>query len=81
MGLPTRHGPDRAALGCYVTLEPVQTRAARQEVASAGTVAVEGQPYPRMQLWPISDYFERRYPALPLMADPFTGKPMQLVLR
>ena len=81
MGLPTRHGPDRAALGCYVTLEPVQTRAARQEVASAGTVTVEGQPYPRMQLWPISDYFERRYPALPLMADPFTGKPMQLVLR
>ena len=72
---------DRAALGCYITLEPVTTRAARQEVAGAGTVTVEGQPYPRMQLWPISDYFERRYPALPLMADPFTGKPVQPVLR
>ena len=72
---------DRAALGCYVTLEPVQTRAARQEVASAGTVMVEGQRYPRMQLWPISDYFDGRLPALPLMADPFTGKPVQPVLR
>ena len=72
---------DRAALGCYVTLEPVTSRAARQEVASAGTVTVEGHPYPRMQLWPVSDYFDGLLPALPLMADPFTGKPVQPVLR
>ena len=72
---------DHAALGCYVTLEPVTTPAARQEVASAGTVTVEGQPYPRMQVWPISAYFDGRLPTLPLMADPFTGQPVQPVLR
>ena len=72
---------ERAAFGCYVTLAPITSRAARQEVASAGTVLVEGQPYPRMHLWPVSDYFTGHLPPLPLMADRWTGKPIQPVLR
>lgn len=72
---------DRAALGCYVTLDPVQTRAAREAVAATGTVTVAGYPYRRIQLWSISDYFDGRLPVLPIMADPYTGRALQLALR
>ncbi len=73
-----RHVTDRdeAALGCFVTLEPVGSRAARAEAAEAGTISVSGQPYRRMQLWPISEYFDGRLPRLPTMNDPYSGKPM-----
>ena len=71
---------DRAALGCYVTLDPVNTSAARRAVAATGTVTVAGYPYRRMQLWAISDYFEGRLPALPIMADPYTGRALQPLL-
>ena len=67
---------DKAALGCYITLDPVKTKAARMEVANAGKISVSGYPYPRMQLWPISDYFDQRMPTLPVMNDPYSGKPM-----
>ena len=71
---------DRAALGCYVTLEPVETPAARAESAGMGTVRISGISFPRMQRWSIADYFEQRPPMLPLMANPYTGKPMQMRL-
>ena len=67
---------DKAALGCYITLDPVKTKAARMEVANVGKISVSGYPYPRMQLWPISDYFSQRMPALPVMNDPYSGRPM-----
>ena len=67
---------DRAALGCFVTLEPVGSSAARAEAAEAGTISVSGLPYRRMQLWPISDFFDGRMPRLPVMSDPYTGKPL-----
>ena len=67
---------DNAALGCYVTLEPVDTPQARMEVANSGKITVSGYPYRRIQLWPVSDYFDERLPNLPVMADPFTGKPL-----
>ena len=68
---------DRAALGCYVTLEPVTTSQARSEVANTGNIVVSGRKYRRMQLWPISNYFEQRLPNLPIMTDPYSGKPMR----
>ena len=74
---------DRAAIGCFITLEPVQTRAAVEAIAGAGRIRVSGHSYPRAQLWPISDYFDHRRPILPnmpLMADPYTGQPLQLAL-
>lgn len=67
---------DNAALGCYVTLEPVDTPQARMEVANSGKITVSGYTYRRIQLWPVSDYFDDRLPNLPVMADPFTGKPL-----
>ena len=67
---------DNAALGCYVTLNPVHTAAARMEVANAGKISVSGYQYPRIQLWPVADYFDQRLPNLPVMNDPYSGKPM-----
>ena len=67
---------DKAALGCFVTLEPVATRAARAEVADLGKIRVAGRDFNRMSLWPVSDYFEGRLPVLPMMTDPYTGRPI-----
>ena len=67
---------DKAALGCYVTLEPVSTPASKIEIANAGKISVAGYQYPRMQLWPISHYFDQRLPHMPIMNDPYSGKPM-----
>lgn len=71
---------DRAALGCYLTVDRVDTNAARTETAGMGTVRVGGMAYPRMQRWSMADYFAKLPPVLPLMADPYTGKPMQMRL-
>ncbi|MYA41066.1 MAG: site-specific DNA-methyltransferase [Acidobacteria bacterium] len=67
---------DQAALGCYVTLDPVNTPAARAEVAGLGKIRVGGRDFRRMSLWPVSDYFDGRLPILPSMTDPYTGRPM-----
>ena len=67
---------DRAAVGYFVTLEPVKSPAARQQAAMMKSIGIQATRYPRMQLWPISDYFEDRLPPIPPMCDPMTGKPM-----
>ena len=67
---------DKAALGCYITLDPVRTPAARAEVAGLGKIRVEGRDFRRMSLWPIADYFDGRLPVLPNMTDPYTGRPI-----
>ena len=67
---------DRAALGGYVTLDPVKTPVSKMEIANAGKITVAGYKYPRMQVWPISQYFEQRLLPLPIMNDPYSGKPM-----
>ena len=67
---------DKAALGVYVTLDPVTSRAAKAEAAKARTVTVGVERYSRCQLWPIADHFDDRRPHLPTMTDPYTGKPL-----
>ena len=67
---------DKAALGCYITLEARETVAAKTEMLNTGWVRVSGQDYPRVQLWPVSDYFDKRLPTLPTMRDPYSGKPL-----
>ena len=69
----------KAALGCYVTLDPVTTPAARSAAAEVGKVHVSGYEYRRMQLWPISDYFAGRLPPMPIMTDPYSGKPLSQI--
>ena len=68
---------DNAALGCYITLKPVGSREARKEIVKTGKVSVEQIYFPRMQIWSIQDYFDERNPRLPIMNDPYTGKPMR----
>ena len=45
-----------------------------------GSITVGGATYPRLQRWSMAEYFDQRPPLLPLMADPYTGKPMQMRL-
>lgn len=40
-------------------------------------MTVGGVPYPRLQLWSISEHFDERPAVLPLMEDPYTGRPLQ----
>ena len=68
---------EKAALGCFITLDDVGSQAARTEAAGCGRIRVSGYPYKRMNMWAISDYFgDKGLPRLPIMNDPFTGKPM-----
>ena len=67
---------DKAALGCFVTLDPVSTTASRSEAAKVGKIRVGGRDFRRMRIWPISDYFEGRLPPLPTMTDPYSGRPI-----
>ena len=65
-----------AALGLFITLDPVTSRAARVEAAGAGTITFGTSPYPKVQLWSVSQWFAGERPDLPALADPYTGKPM-----
>lgn len=67
---------NEAALGVYVTLEPINTPGSRKAVSGASTVCINGQHFPRMQIYPIREYFQQRAPKLPMMNDPYTGKSM-----
>ena len=62
-----------AAIGCYITMDPITSRAARTLATAQETVTVRGQSYNRMNLWSIADYFDNRPCILPPMADPYTG--------
>ncbi len=68
---------EKAALGVFITLDKVASRAARVEARGAGDVAMGARRWPKVQLRSIADWFDRREPDLPPLADPFTGKPMQ----
>ena len=65
---------DNAAVGCFVTLDPVISLEAKKEVANVGKISIQYEykrmEYRRMQLWSISEHFENRKPDLPIMNDP-----------
>lgn len=67
---------DKAAVGVYVTLDPVTSRNAKVEAGRARTVTVGAEQYHRCQLWSIAEHFDDRRPHLPTMTDPYTGKPL-----
>ena len=66
---------EKAAVGCFVTLDPAP-RNHHASAKTAGLVHVSGAPYDRLNLWSIADYFDQRYPLLPNMTDPYSGKPI-----
>ena len=71
---------NNAAMGIYITLEPVTSRTARAEAAALPPIRIGAAEYPRVQFWSIQDYFDDRRPNLPVMADPNTGRAMQPAL-
>lgn len=70
---------ENAAIGIFLTIDPVDTSAARKEVANTEKIKVGANEYRRIQLWSISDFFENRMPEVPIMNDPYTGKPIPQV--
>ena len=72
-----RHVLDResAAIGCFVTVDPTPPKP-RADAKAAGRVHVSGQPYDRLHLWSMADYFDGRWPVLPVMTDPYSGRPI-----
>ena len=66
----------KAAVGCYITLMPIKSDAARGGATALGKINVSGDPYRRMNLWSIAEHFDDRRPLLPTMNNPYTGKPM-----
>ncbi len=71
---------DRAAVSCFITMNEFSSREAIKEAAEHGKIHINGHPYQRMHLWSIEHFFEKRFPNLPLMNDPYTGKPIQPTL-
>ncbi|MDE0347602.1 MAG: DNA methyltransferase [Boseongicola sp.] len=69
---------ERAACGVFTTLRPITSPRARAEAKGAGYLELGASRYPAAQLWSIQDYFQDRLPVLPPLADPYTGKAMQL---
>jgi DNA modification methylase len=65
---------DNGAVNCFISLEPVTSREAHAEAAGMRQIHIKGQPFDRMNLWSIADYFDGRMPSLPLMVDPYTGR-------
>ena len=65
---------DKAALGCFITLDRATSPSARREAAAMGDIEIQASRYPRMQLWSIEEYFDSRMPDLPVMKNPYTGK-------
>ena len=68
---------EQAALGIYITLDPVNSSDAKKEAANKGDFIIGASRYPRVQLWSIAEHFSSstlRIPTLPAMLDPFTGK-------
>ena len=61
--------------GCFVTLEPAPARS-RADAKTAGRVHVAGHAYDRLHLWSMADYFDGRWPTLPVMTDPYSGRPL-----
>ena len=65
-----------AALGCYLTLEPVASRQARAEAATLGSINVGGRSFSRLTLWSMQEFFAQSFPPLPIMLDPYLGIPL-----
>ena len=62
---------NKAAIGRFITLEPIQSGDMHRAAHSLGDITVDGAEYPRLKLWSIRDYFNRESPRLPPMVHPY----------
>ena len=59
------HNP--AELGVLIVMTPPGARSQAPAVAArAGVTRIDDHDYPRVQIWPIAEYFEGRFPDLPI---------------
>ena len=59
------HSP--AELGVLIVMTPPGARSQAPAVAArAGVTRIDDHDYPRVQIWPIAEYFEGRFPDLPI---------------
>ena len=65
---------EKAAAGIYITLRKVNARGARQAAAELGIIEIGARQYPKLQLWSVEELLDGKWPTLPDMADPYTGK-------
>ena len=71
---------EEAALGIFITLHKVggrQRRNAERELAGFGMFQQGASEFPRLQLWSIEEYYDDRFPYLPTLAHPITGKALE----
>ena len=68
---------EKAAMGVFITLNPVTSRNAQTEILRLGTVTIGTETYPRVQTWSLKAHFEGHRLRLPDMRNPYTGKPLQ----
>lgn len=69
---------EEAVCGVFVTTEKVdrRKRSAYREFENMGRFEIGANNFPRAQFWSIEEYFDGRFPNLPPMLNPYTGKPM-----
>ena len=60
-----------AAIGRFITLEPMTSGDMHKDAASLRSIEVHGKIYPRLMLWSIHDYFNNEPPMLPDMVNPY----------
>ena len=64
-------GRDKAAIGRFITLEPIKSGDMHKDASGMGRITVHGKTYPRLKLWSIHDYFNNDPPELPDMVNPY----------
>lgn len=71
---------EKAVAGMYITVDPVDTKAARQEERSLQPQNFRqgANECPRLQFYGIKDHFDKKSPVLRPVRDPYAGKQMQI---
>ena len=67
----------KAALGIFVTLEPVTSKSMLETQAKMGQLESGTGRYHRLTFWSVDDYFLGNPPLMPDMRNPSTGKSFQ----
>ena len=69
---------NNAGMGIFITMDPVDTKAAREYCLQLGKFKWGMDEYPRLMCWSIAEYFKnnKQPPKLPPMYNPQTGEKM-----
>ena len=73
----------KAAMGIFITPDGEGITVGMRDVAR-GLGSFKQRPdstteYPRMQFWSIGDFFDDKWPSMPAMLDPYTGKKTEAI--